>query len=204
MAAARLPVFGPSGPLHAVGAVPDPGATAGATRYLREDGTWTVPSGTGGTITGGTIDGAIIGSTTPASVSATSFSISAANCAAETTVTTPCLLYAGSATAATSSGSSVNLPSPSGNAVYEVCGWVFPHNTSATSGNVLTVVSFTTPGGTSTANTEINLPYNATYDDATCKAVPVKASTTPTVQAISTVAGGTFAYDWMITVNRIN
>jgi hypothetical protein len=50
IAAARLPVFGPSGPSHAVGAVPDPGATAGATRYLREDGTWTAPS-SGGSMT---------------------------------------------------------------------------------------------------------------------------------------------------------
>ncbi|MFC6646186.1 hypothetical protein ACFQBQ_11450 [Granulicella cerasi] len=45
IAAARLPVFGPSGATHAVGAVPDPGASAGATRYLREDGTWSVPIG---------------------------------------------------------------------------------------------------------------------------------------------------------------
>jgi hypothetical protein len=45
---ARLPVFGPSGSTHAVGAVPDPGATAGSTRFLREDGTWDVPTGGGG------------------------------------------------------------------------------------------------------------------------------------------------------------
>jgi len=44
----RLPVFGPSGTTHAVGAVPDPGATAGNTRYLREDGIWDVPAGGGG------------------------------------------------------------------------------------------------------------------------------------------------------------
>jgi hypothetical protein len=52
--AARLPLFGPSGTTHAVGAVPDPGATAGATRYLREDGNWAVPpggSGGSGTVT---------------------------------------------------------------------------------------------------------------------------------------------------------
>jgi hypothetical protein len=40
VAASALPVFGPSGSGHAVGAVPDPGATAGTTRFLREDGTW--------------------------------------------------------------------------------------------------------------------------------------------------------------------
>jgi len=43
-----LPLFGASGVGHAVGAVPDPGATAGATRYLREDGTWSVPAGGSG------------------------------------------------------------------------------------------------------------------------------------------------------------
>jgi hypothetical protein len=48
VSAARLPVFGPSGTSHAAGVVPDPGATAGATRYLREDGTWVAPTGGGG------------------------------------------------------------------------------------------------------------------------------------------------------------
>jgi hypothetical protein len=48
VSAARLPLFGPSGSSHAPGAVPDPGATAGATRYLREDGTWNVPAGGSG------------------------------------------------------------------------------------------------------------------------------------------------------------
>ena len=51
VSAARLPVFGPSGTTHAAGAVPDPGATAGATRFLREDGTWNVPAGSGGSAT---------------------------------------------------------------------------------------------------------------------------------------------------------
>jgi hypothetical protein len=48
IAAARLPLFGPSGTAHAPGVVPDPGATAGTARYLREDGTWTAPSGSSG------------------------------------------------------------------------------------------------------------------------------------------------------------
>ena len=38
--ASSLPVFNASGMSHAIGAVPDPGATAGNTRFLREDGTW--------------------------------------------------------------------------------------------------------------------------------------------------------------------
>ena len=41
--AARLPVFGASGGSHGQGAVPDPGATPGTTRFLREDGTWIAP-----------------------------------------------------------------------------------------------------------------------------------------------------------------
>ena len=84
--AARLPVFGASGTTHSPGAVPDPGATAGTLRFLREDGIWATPpatsSGGGGgssgtaaitggtiqstTITGGTLDGTAIGGQTPA------------------------------------------------------------------------------------------------------------------------------------------
>jgi hypothetical protein len=41
-------VMGASGVSHAAGSAPDPGATAGTTRYLREDGTWTTPPSTGG------------------------------------------------------------------------------------------------------------------------------------------------------------
>lgn len=37
-----------SGTGHQGGLVPDPGATAGTTKYLREDGTWDVPAGGGG------------------------------------------------------------------------------------------------------------------------------------------------------------
>lgn len=44
----RLPdarkVFVPSGPMHAVGLVPDPPAVAGTVKFLREDGTWAVPA----------------------------------------------------------------------------------------------------------------------------------------------------------------
>jgi len=43
--------MGPSGATHAAGIVPDPGATTGATRYLREDATWAIPSGAGGGMT---------------------------------------------------------------------------------------------------------------------------------------------------------
>ena len=48
-----LDVFGASGSNHSTGLVPDPGTTAGSTKYLREDGTWAEPSGGGiGTVTG--------------------------------------------------------------------------------------------------------------------------------------------------------
>ena len=45
------PVMGPSGASHKAGLVPDPGATVGAARYLREDATWGIPSGAGGGLT---------------------------------------------------------------------------------------------------------------------------------------------------------
>jgi hypothetical protein len=52
--AGDLPVFVASGASHAIGAVPDPGVTAGTTRFLREDATWTAPTFTTawGSITG--------------------------------------------------------------------------------------------------------------------------------------------------------
>lgn len=43
--------MGASGANHAPGTVPDPGATAGTTKFLREDATWDVPSGGGGGVT---------------------------------------------------------------------------------------------------------------------------------------------------------
>ena len=52
--ALMLPTFGASGGAHSQGLVPDPGATAGAVRYLREDGTWFTPAGGGTGTPGGT------------------------------------------------------------------------------------------------------------------------------------------------------
>lgn len=46
--AISVPAFVASGASHASGLVPDPGSTAGTTRFLREDATWQVPSGGGG------------------------------------------------------------------------------------------------------------------------------------------------------------
>lgn len=52
IAVADLPVMVGSGASHAAGIVPDPGATAGTTRFLREDGTWaSVAGASGGTVT---------------------------------------------------------------------------------------------------------------------------------------------------------
>jgi len=39
-----IPVFVQSGANHAIGLVPDPGASAGTTKFLREDATWVAPS----------------------------------------------------------------------------------------------------------------------------------------------------------------
>ena len=41
-----IPVFGASGANHSAGLVPDPGATSGTGKYLREDGTWATPTNT--------------------------------------------------------------------------------------------------------------------------------------------------------------
>jgi hypothetical protein len=43
-----VPVFVGSGAGHAIGLVPDPGASAGITRFVCEDGTFRIPPGTGG------------------------------------------------------------------------------------------------------------------------------------------------------------
>jgi hypothetical protein len=48
---AMMDDFVGSGATHKKGLVPTPGATPGTTRYLREDGTWAVPPGGGGTPT---------------------------------------------------------------------------------------------------------------------------------------------------------
>jgi trimeric autotransporter adhesin len=64
VSAAQLPLFGASGGSHARGAVPDPGATAGTTHYLREDGTWAVPAGTGGS-GGQSVGGGLSDATSP-------------------------------------------------------------------------------------------------------------------------------------------
>jgi len=47
IAAGDMPIFVASGASHASGAVPDPGATPGTTKFLREDATWAVPAGSG-------------------------------------------------------------------------------------------------------------------------------------------------------------
>jgi hypothetical protein len=67
ISAAHLPLFGPSGNTHAPGIVPDPGSTAGSTRFLREDGVWMVPSGGSGS-SGGVQIGGDIGGTNAAPV----------------------------------------------------------------------------------------------------------------------------------------
>ena len=53
IAAADVPVMVASGASHAPGIVPDPGAVAGATKYLREDGTWVNPGASTGWALGG-------------------------------------------------------------------------------------------------------------------------------------------------------
>jgi hypothetical protein len=49
----NLPAFNGSGTNHAPGIVPDPGGTVGTTRFLREDGTWSTPTGLSGKCSAG-------------------------------------------------------------------------------------------------------------------------------------------------------
>jgi trimeric autotransporter adhesin len=93
LSAEQLPVFSASGSGHSAGAVPDPGSVAGATRFLREDGTWVAPASgetttetVGGDLSGsfpnptvsavhalsGTLDGVVIGGVTSSSAVFTS------------------------------------------------------------------------------------------------------------------------------------
>jgi hypothetical protein len=58
-----------SGSGHAAGAVPDPGATAGTTKFLREDATFAVPPGSGG------ISLTTVGSSGPATLVGTNLNI---------------------------------------------------------------------------------------------------------------------------------
>lgn len=46
-----LPAFIASGASHAPGIVPDPGAVAGSTKFLREDSSWAIPPSGSGTVT---------------------------------------------------------------------------------------------------------------------------------------------------------
>lgn len=69
---ADLPTMVASGASHAGGAVPDPGSTAGSTKYLREDATWAVPAGASGTSSLGLV---AIQTQTPSAVSSVTFTV---------------------------------------------------------------------------------------------------------------------------------
>jgi len=83
-----VPAFLASGSGHAAGLVPDPGASAGSTRYLREDASWDVPAGGS--------SGSQVNNTAqmgPAAVGSTGFKIieavSCENAGAQTTISCP-------------------------------------------------------------------------------------------------------------------
>lgn len=74
--------FGPSGSNHSVGLVPDPGSSAGSTRYVCEDGTWSVPGGGGGA---GTVTS--VGMTVPSILSVSGSPVTTAGTLAVTLAT---------------------------------------------------------------------------------------------------------------------
>lgn len=59
--AISIATFVASGATHARGAVPDPGAVAGTTKFLREDATWVAPPGIGDVVgPAGAVDGNVV------------------------------------------------------------------------------------------------------------------------------------------------
>jgi hypothetical protein len=71
------PTFVASGGSHAVGYVPDPGGSAGTTRFLREDATFAVPAGGATVATAYLTSSFTTTSATPANVTGLSFAVSA-------------------------------------------------------------------------------------------------------------------------------
>ncbi|MEO7027819.1 MAG: hypothetical protein ABI147_00255 [Acidobacteriaceae bacterium] len=158
--AARLPVFGPSGTSHGAGIVPDPGATAGATRFLREDGTFAVPAGGGGAgvtnVSGASGGGFVVSTTNPASTPVISVAADATHYlptgadqtnwngkqAAITLTTT------GTSGAATFAGGTLNVPQYAGGS-----GTAFQQNgTALASSTTVNVVNGTGNGGVVVTN----------------------------------------------------
>jgi hypothetical protein len=91
-AGADLPVFGASGGGHSAGAVPDPGSSAGTANYLREDGTWHAPSGSGtvtlvSVATANGVSGTVANDTSTPSITLTLSAITPTSVAASGTVT---------------------------------------------------------------------------------------------------------------------
>jgi Concanavalin A-like lectin/glucanases superfamily len=121
--AADIPVMVASGASHAKGAAPDPGATAGTTKFLREDATWAVPAGGSSLYFG---QGFATASTTTATITLGS-------------------------TPVTASAVSVFINgSIQPQSAYSISGGVITLATPATSGNVVVVTWVTTnstPGG---------------------------------------------------------
>jgi hypothetical protein len=89
---ADIPVFGASGSGHSAGAVPDPGSTAGTALYLREDGTWHAPSGSGtvtvvSVVTANGVSGSVATDTSTPAITLTLGNITPSSVAASGTVT---------------------------------------------------------------------------------------------------------------------
>jgi len=200
VSAARLPLFGPSGSAHAAGIVPDPGATAGSSRYLREDGSWAVPAGGSGgsgsgtmasqnassvAISGGAIDGTVIGGTTPAGGSFTTLT-------PKTIVGPSGIIFSSTApTIASGFGSTPSIISSNGTAAVTI------HVSGTPGSGVLTYPAATT-GWTCTAN---QVTVNSTSFLTTAFAT---SSTTVALQAYSSSGStSTWANNDFITVQCV-
>lgn len=189
LVATDIPVFIASGASHAVGTVPDPGASAGTTRFLREDATWVAT----GTVTS-------VAMTVPSILAVSGTPITSAGTLAVTLATqTANLLFAGpsSGSAATPTfRAAVPLDlasSPSANQFLQassgtVMGWVTLSGDATLAGGVLTLagtISAAGPIGSSSvvpvitydAKGRLTTVTTATITPAAIGAAPTGAAT---------------------------
>lgn len=190
--------MGASGANHAPGVVPDPGATAGTTHFLREDATWAVPAGGGGGVS--SLDG-ITGAVTlvaGSGVTITDNSPSAGDITIAATGGGSGVSSLNSLTGAlslTSTGATVSI-NPSGSTIdLEVTGSGAPLRGTGTitiNGGSYSSLNITVTGAT-TAMYAVPCLAPATYSSGSTPCIPMTAAVTSantvTVQAYGLGSG---------------
>jgi hypothetical protein len=183
--AAGLPVFAASGTGHAPGLVPDPGGSAGATRYLREDATWFTPAGGGGGSPGGST-GQIQYNSAGSFAGASALALGASGEVIYGAIADPTLAAGASwqnSTLAVESGVSVGMAFRKGGTI-----WTGKTGTAVASTSALTSI-FT---GATTIDGSLIIPANKAIVGKTfrlCLFGSMKATGTPTI-TIQVLLGG--------------